>query len=62
MADAKFTGTPKKATTHVNQNEGLIFEKSSPGKKAYRLAELDVPAVDAASLLGASARADACSA
>jgi glycine dehydrogenase subunit 2 len=56
MADAKFVGTPKKATTHVNQNEGLIFEKSSPGKKAYRLAELDVPAVDAASLLGASAR------
>ena len=43
----KFTGTPKKATTHVNQNEGLIFEKSSPGKKAYRLAELDVPAVNA---------------
>jgi glycine dehydrogenase subunit 2 len=56
--DTKFIGTPKKATTHVNQNEGLIFEKSSPGKKAYRLAELDVPAIDAASLLGASARAD----
>ena len=49
MADKKFEGTPKKATTHVNQNEDLIFEKSSPGKKAYRLAELDVPAVDAAS-------------
>jgi len=47
---------PKKATTHVNQNEGLIFEKSSPGKKAYRLAELDVPAVDAALLLGAQTR------
>src|ERR1700736_142291 len=58
MADSKFVGTPKKATTHVNQNEDLIFEKSSPGKKAYRLAELDVAAVDAASLLGASARAD----
>jgi glycine dehydrogenase subunit 2 len=58
MAETQFTGTPKKATTHVNQNEGLIFEKSSPGKKAYRLAELDVPAVDAASLLGESARAD----
>ena len=43
MSDEKFAGTPKKATTHVNQNEGLIFEKSSPGKKAYRLAELDVP-------------------
>ena len=58
MADKKFEGTPKKATTHVNQNEDLIFEKSSPGKKAYRLAELDVPAVDAASLLGASVRND----
>jgi len=54
----KFVGTPRKATTHVNQNEGLIFEKSSPGKKAYRLAELDVPAVDAASLLGESLRTD----
>src|ERR1700724_616588 len=58
MADSKFVGTPKKATTHVNQNEDLIFEKSSAGKKAYRLAELDVPAVDAASLLGASVRKD----
>src|SRR5713101_6904227 len=58
MAETKFVGTPKKATTHVNQNEDLIFEKSSPGKKAYRLAELDVPAVDAASLLGASVRDD----
>ena len=54
--DTQFIGTPKKATTHVNQNEGLIFEKSSEGKKAYRLAELDVPAIDAASLLGASVR------
>ena len=54
----KFVGTPKKATTHVNQNEDLIFEKSSPGKKAYRLSELDVPAVDAASLLGDAVRTD----
>jgi len=58
MVETKFVGTPRKATTHVNQNEGLIFEKSSAGKKAYRLAELDVPAVDAASLLGESVRAD----
>ena len=58
MADTKFQGTPNKATTHVNQNENLIFEKSSPGKKAYRLAELDVPAVDAASLLGDAVRTD----
>jgi glycine dehydrogenase subunit 2 len=58
MSEAKFVGTPKKATTHVNQNEDLIFEKSSPGKKAYRLSELDVPAVDAASLLGDAVRTD----
>src|SRR5579859_1794529 len=48
----------KKATHHVNQNEGLIFERSSPGKKGYRLAPLDVPEVDYAKALGASARAD----
>ena len=50
--ETKFVGTPKKVTTHVNQNEDLIFEKSSPGKKGYRLAELDVPAVDAADTAG----------
>ena len=58
MSDAKFVGTPKKVTTHVNQNEDLLFEKSSPGKKAYRLAELDVPAIDAAALLGDTVRTD----
>jgi glycine dehydrogenase subunit 2 len=57
MSDT-FIGTPIKATTHVNQNEDLIFEKSSPGKKGYRLAQLDVPAVDASALLGAAARTD----
>jgi len=56
MSDEKFIGTPRKATTHTSQNEGLIFEKSSPGKKAYRLSELDVPAVDATALLGKSVR------
>ena len=34
MSDPKFTGTPKKATTHVNQNEGLIFEEPSPPELA----------------------------
>src|ERR1700740_2085799 len=58
MSDSKFVGTPKKVTTHVNQNEDLMFEKTSPGKKAYRLAELDVPAVDATSLLGDAVRTD----
>ena len=41
-----------KATQHVNQNEGLIFTKSSPGKFAYSLPPLDVPAVDAAGSVG----------
>jgi glycine dehydrogenase subunit 2 len=48
----------KKATRHVNQNEGLIFERSSPGKKGYKLAPLDVPEVDPAKILGTAARAD----
>jgi len=49
--------TPK-ATRHVSQNEGLIFEKSSPGKAAWKLAPLDVPDVDAEKLLGSFARKD----
>jgi glycine cleavage system P protein (glycine dehydrogenase) subunit 2 len=48
----------RKAETHLSQNEGLIFEKSSPGKKAYKLPPLDVPAVDAKSLLGEAIRED----
>jgi glycine dehydrogenase subunit 2 len=32
----------------------LLFERSSPGKKAYQLPELDVPAVDAVETLGAA--------
>ena len=49
--------TPK-ATTQVNQNEGLIFEKSSPGKAAWKLPPLDVPEVDTSKLLGSSERKD----
>ena len=48
----------RKATRHVNQNEGLIFEKSSPGKAAWKLPPLDVPEVDASRLLGSSERKD----
>jgi len=49
----------KKATMHVNQNEGLIFEKSAPGKRGMELPPLDVPAVDIGKALGAeNARAD----
>src|SRR5437763_14630306 len=46
----------RKATRHVNQNEGLIFEKSSPGKAAWKLPPLDVPDVDASKLLGSVER------
>src|ERR1700737_3858626 len=49
---------PRKATRHVNQNEGLIFEKSSAGKAAWKLPPLDVPEVDTTKLLGSSERKD----
>ena len=35
----------KKVTSHINQNEGLIFERSREGKIGYSLSALDVPAV-----------------
>src|SRR5579875_3217741 len=54
--DEKFVGTPRKVTAHLTQNEGLSFEKSAPGKKAYRLAPLDVPDVSPSALLGAAER------
>src|SRR5438067_4617225 len=43
----------KKVTQHLSQNELLLFENSSPGKKAYQLPALDVPPVDPAAALGA---------
>jgi glycine dehydrogenase subunit 2 len=42
-----------KVRNHLSQNEPLLFERSSPGKKAYQLPDLDVPAVNAAEALGA---------
>lgn len=54
MADSDI----RKAALHVNQNEGLIFEKSSRGKKGYKLPALDVPDVDVSKLLGAAERKD----
>jgi glycine dehydrogenase subunit 2 len=38
--------------SHISQNEPLIFERSSPGKRGYQLPALDVPGVDAAAVLG----------
>src|ERR1700728_4869667 len=57
-AGQPFEGTRHKVSAHLTQNEALVFEKSSPGKKAYKMPPLDVPEVDPGTLLGASARAD----
>ncbi|MCI0402650.1 MAG: aminomethyl-transferring glycine dehydrogenase subunit GcvPB [Acidobacteria bacterium] len=46
--------TIHKARAHVTQSEGLLFEKSAPGKRGYALPALDVPVVDAAKALGAA--------
>ncbi|MBX5496252.1 MAG: aminomethyl-transferring glycine dehydrogenase subunit GcvPB [Bryobacteraceae bacterium] len=43
----------RKVSRHITQNEPLLFECSSPGKKGYQLPDLDVPAVDPAEALGA---------
>ena len=49
----------EKVRPHITQNEPLLFELSSPGKKGYQLPDLDVPAVDPAQALGAgNARAE----
>ncbi|MBI4459249.1 MAG: aminomethyl-transferring glycine dehydrogenase subunit GcvPB, partial [Acidobacteria bacterium] len=48
----------QKAKRHVNQNEALIFERSSPGKTAFQLPALDVRAVDPVEELGASTLRD----
>jgi glycine dehydrogenase subunit 2 len=54
-----FTGNRQKVSAHLTQNEPLLFEKSSPGKRGYRLPPLDVPAADATKLLGDAARSEA---
>jgi len=40
------------AGRHVSRNEGLIFEKSAPGKRGMEIPPLDVPSVDVAAALG----------
>lgn len=45
----------QKVKSHITQDEQLLFEMSSPGKKGYQLPDLDVPAVDPITALGASA-------
>jgi glycine dehydrogenase subunit 2 len=45
-----------KVRPQPSQNEALLFEKSSPGKRAYKLPPLDVPAVNGEALLGSAVR------
>ncbi len=45
----KFTRTGR----HLALNEGLIFERSAPGRTGYDLPRLDVPGVDLGAALGA---------
>jgi len=42
----------RKVRSHINQDEPLLVERSSPGKKGYQLPPLDVPAVDPRAALG----------
>src|SRR5580698_6766322 len=44
--------TIRKAGRNVSQNEGLIFEKSAPHKRAFELPPLDVPAIDPSAAFG----------
>ncbi len=48
--------TTGKVRPHPTQNEALLFEKSAPGKRAYKMPPLDVPVVDAETLLGSAVR------
>jgi len=59
MAGAIERKTTGKVRPHQTQNERLVFEKSSPGKRAYKLPPLDVPAVDVSALLGNAHRREA---
>ena len=63
----KTTETEAPATTHghraarqhISRNEGLIFERSAPGKRGMEIPPLDVPAVDPVAALGREFARDA---
>jgi glycine dehydrogenase subunit 2 len=51
------TESPAKSTApanrHISRDEGLIFEKSVPGKRGMELPPLDVPTIDPSAAFGA---------
>src|SRR5919206_579807 len=48
----------QKASTHITQNEALVFERSQPGRKGYRLPALDVEETPLDDILPAELRRD----
>jgi glycine dehydrogenase subunit 2 len=50
--------TIKKATTHITQNESLVFERSQTGRRGYLLPALDVEETPLDELLPAELRRD----
>jgi len=48
----------RKASTHINQNEGVIFEHSRPGRVGYKLPALDVEAAAVDSMIDPKLRRD----
>ncbi|HEX6185163.1 MAG TPA: hypothetical protein VFZ44_14860, partial [Pyrinomonadaceae bacterium] len=50
--------TITKATTHVTQNEALVFERSQAGRRGYHLPALDVDETAPDELLPAELRRD----
>jgi glycine dehydrogenase subunit 2 len=48
----------KKATTHITQNESLIFERSQPGRCGYKLPALDVDEMPLDELIPSHLRRD----
>src|SRR6201996_8089762 len=60
MTEEKFIGNTRKVSAHLTQNEALTFEKSSPGKKGYKLPPLDVPEADLSALAGGDRESVGC--
>src|ERR1700722_4966959 len=57
--ETEFAAAAGQTGQQISLNEGLIFERSSPGKRGMELPPLDVPAIDPAAALGAAFVRDA---
>jgi glycine dehydrogenase subunit 2 len=57
--ETEFAAAAGQTGQRISLNEGLIFERSSPGKRGMELPPLDVPAIEPAAALGAAFVRDA---